>query len=203
MQLQFSLLSKKGLRYLLYPFISLWIVGGRISPSFTSALSKELSNSLRTKAGKRERGEETRKYRWVFYVTSPRVFFLIFIFFIFSDFTRSRSLHSPWLLTQTKVVNWVPWQIFSLKREYREGRGGRLKWKYRAGEWMTAHTRSHAKTHSVFEIFETNLSIFWPLVLEIFLLPRSHAWRHGWKKNNVWSRINISCPRDNKRVAMR
>lgn len=63
MQLQFSLLSKKGLRYLLYPFISLWIVGGRISPSFTSALSKELSNSLRTKAGKRERGEETRKYR--------------------------------------------------------------------------------------------------------------------------------------------
>lgn len=63
MQLQFSLLSKKGLRYLLYPFISLWIVGGRISPSFTSALSKELSNSLRTKAGERERGEETRKYR--------------------------------------------------------------------------------------------------------------------------------------------
>lgn len=44
-----SLLSKKGLRYLLYPFISLWMVGGRISPSFTSAFSMELSNSLRTK----------------------------------------------------------------------------------------------------------------------------------------------------------
>lgn len=69
--------------------------------------------------------------------------FSYFYFFIFSDFTRSRSLHSPWLLTQTKVVNWVPWQIFSLKREYREGRGGRLKWKYRAGEWMTAHTHAH------------------------------------------------------------
>lgn len=53
-----SLLSKKGLRYLLYPFISLWMVGGRISPSFTSALSNELSNNLRTKT---EKGRETQK----------------------------------------------------------------------------------------------------------------------------------------------
>lgn len=44
-----SLPSKKGLRYLLYPFISFWMVGGRISPSFTSALSSEFSNNLRTK----------------------------------------------------------------------------------------------------------------------------------------------------------
>lgn len=50
-----SLLSKKGLRYLLYPFISLWMVGGRISPSFTSALSNELSNNLRTKTGERKK----------------------------------------------------------------------------------------------------------------------------------------------------
>lgn len=60
-----SLLSKKGLRYLLYPFISLWMVGGRISPSFTSALSNELSNNLRAKTEKkkepeRERGAEIR-----------------------------------------------------------------------------------------------------------------------------------------------
>lgn len=52
------LLSKKGLRYLLYPFISLWMVGGRISPSFTSALSNELSNNLRTKT---DRGGEGKK----------------------------------------------------------------------------------------------------------------------------------------------
>lgn len=55
-----SLLSKKGLRYLLYPFISLWMVGGRISPSFTSALSKELSNNLRAKT-ESERGREKQK----------------------------------------------------------------------------------------------------------------------------------------------
>lgn len=54
------LLSKKGLRYLLYPFISLWMVGGRISPSFTSALSNELSNNLRTKTD-RGRGEKKQK----------------------------------------------------------------------------------------------------------------------------------------------
>lgn len=57
-----SLLSKKGLRYLLYPFISLWMVGGRISPSFISALSIELSNNLRTKA-EREREKEVEKNR--------------------------------------------------------------------------------------------------------------------------------------------
>lgn len=55
------LLSKKGLRYLLYPFISLWMVGGRISPSFTSALSNELSNNLRTKTDRG--GEEGKKSR--------------------------------------------------------------------------------------------------------------------------------------------
>lgn len=55
------LLSKKGLRYLLYPFISLWMVGGRISPSFTSALSNELSNNLRTKTDRGgERGKKSR-----------------------------------------------------------------------------------------------------------------------------------------------
>lgn len=61
MCLQFSLLSKKGLRYLLYPFISLWMVGGRISPSFTSALSSVLSKNLgrrkMEKKNKREMGE--------------------------------------------------------------------------------------------------------------------------------------------------
>lgn len=52
-----SLLSKKGLRYLLYPFISLWMVGGRISPSFTSALSSEFSSNLGTKTDGRKRNE--------------------------------------------------------------------------------------------------------------------------------------------------
>lgn len=59
------LLSKKGLRYLLYPFISLWMVGGRISPSFTSALSNELSNNLRTKTdrgGEREKKSRNKSY---------------------------------------------------------------------------------------------------------------------------------------------
>lgn len=59
------LLSKKGLRYLLYPFISLWMVGGRISPSFTSALSNELSNNLRTKTdrgGKRGKKSRNKSY---------------------------------------------------------------------------------------------------------------------------------------------
>lgn len=72
-----SLLSKKGLRYLLYPFISLWMVGGRISPSFTSALSSELSNNLRTKTEKeRERAGERQKEElfspssWVYLVDS-------------------------------------------------------------------------------------------------------------------------------------
>lgn len=55
-----SLLSKKGLRYLLYPFISLWMVGGRISPSFTSALSMELSNNLRTKTEEGKGGEKQK-----------------------------------------------------------------------------------------------------------------------------------------------
>lgn len=67
-----SLLSKKGLRYLLYPFISLWIVGGRISPSFTSALSMELSNNLRTEKGK---GGGKQKHRWLLSCL------LVFLFF--------------------------------------------------------------------------------------------------------------------------
>lgn len=56
-----SLLSKKGLRYLLYPFISLWMVGGRISPSFTSALSNELSNNLGTKTEKEKKEKNSNK----------------------------------------------------------------------------------------------------------------------------------------------
>lgn len=60
-----SLLSKKGLRYLLYPFISLWIVGGRISPSLTSAFIMELSNSLGTKRGaERPVRDGVRFARW-------------------------------------------------------------------------------------------------------------------------------------------
>lgn len=106
MQLQFSLLSKKGLRYLLYPFISLWIVGGRISPSFTSAFSKELSNSLRTKARKKGKRRGNKEIQITFFMSH------LLAFFFLPDFTRSRSLHSPWLITQTKAVNWVLWQIF-------------------------------------------------------------------------------------------
>lgn len=59
------LLSKNGLRYLLYPFISRWMVGGRISPSFTSALSIELSNNLRTKT---ERETRENQIWWIFLV---------------------------------------------------------------------------------------------------------------------------------------
>lgn len=71
-----SLLSKKGLRYLLYPFISLWMVGGRISPSFTSALSIELSNNLRTETdkGRKKRGvEEKTQKQGLFFVSAPVV----------------------------------------------------------------------------------------------------------------------------------
>lgn len=58
MDLMAFLLSKNGLRYLLYPFMSFWMVGGRISPSFTSALSREFSRILQ-KEEKHEEREHT------------------------------------------------------------------------------------------------------------------------------------------------
>lgn len=86
-----SLLSKKGLRYLLYPFISLWIVGGRISPSFTSAITTELSNNLRTKAEKGKGGGK-QKHRWLLLSC------LLVIFFPFHQVYFSS--HPPRLFTQ-------------------------------------------------------------------------------------------------------
>lgn len=88
-----SLLSKKGLRYLLYPFISLWIVGGRISPSFTSALSMELSNNLRRKAEKGKGGGK-QKHRWLF------LSFLLVLLFFFPFHQVYFSSQPPRLFTQ-------------------------------------------------------------------------------------------------------
>lgn len=90
------LLSKKGLRYLLYPFISLWMVGGRISPSFTSALSNELSNNLRTKT---DRGGERGKKAEI------RV---IFRFSSRCAFTRWILL---WRSQSLQGIDWVPQQV--------------------------------------------------------------------------------------------
>lgn len=120
-----SLLSKKGLRYLLYPFISLWIVGGRISPSFTSALSMELSNNLRTKAEKRKGGGK-QKHRWLF-LSCLLVFFFPFHQVYFSS-------DPPPDCSRNMGVDWVPWQI-SQNLVSRGRRGGRLKWKCKAGKW--------------------------------------------------------------------
>lgn len=91
--------------------------------------------------------------------------FLLLLFHFFSDFIRSRSLRSPWLLTQTKVVNWVPWQIFETWVQGRKRREIKMEMpSWRMNDSTHALTCKKC-THSAFEIFETNLSIFWPLVL--------------------------------------
>lgn len=63
------LLSKKGLRYLLYPFISFWMVGGKISPSFTSALSSGSSRMLlvHRQTKWRESKKETKSFCLFFF----------------------------------------------------------------------------------------------------------------------------------------
>lgn len=99
-----SLLSKKGLRYLLYPFISLWMVGGKISPSFTSALSMELSNNLRTK--KREGKKEVEKNKNKSY----------FLLHIYPEDSSSWPLHCSHNL---QGADWVLQQILQAMRSGR------------------------------------------------------------------------------------
>lgn len=96
---------------MLYPFISLWMVGGRISPSFTSALSMELSNNLRTKTEKGKGGEKT-EIRMIF-----------FFFFYQVDF----SSQPPHCSHNLQGADWVPWQIVQTLLNGRRGRRLKLK----------------------------------------------------------------------------
>ena len=115
-----SLLSKKGLRYLLYPFISLWMVGGRISPSFTSALSKVLSNNLKTKRGREREQRENRNKNY---------FSRLLVTCVCQVDPSSRPLHYSYSL---QGVNWAPRQTLQTILSGRKER--RLKWQLGVGE---------------------------------------------------------------------
>lgn len=87
------LLSKNGLRYLLYPFMSFWMVGGRISPSFTSALSREFSRILRRegKHDEREHASSAHVFTSSFSLFADELLSAVLITEEFSDPSSSSS----------------------------------------------------------------------------------------------------------------
>lgn len=185
MQLQFSLLSKKGLRYLLYPFISLWIVGGRISPSFTSALSKEFSNNLRKKCGKKRTGEDTESHRWCFYLTSLLVFLFFLSLSIYSFRFYQIQLSSLYVTAHTNkgsqlssVANLS--NVSKWKDEARDLNGNTE----RENEWQ--HTRTHVRKCILSKIFVSPfLKTLWSVGSLLAFVPGVGDMGWGWGDRNT------------------